>query len=328
VEVTLACPGKGELARRARLEKIPLHEINIRGEWDAVSAWRLGALAKDFDILHAHTSHTHSLAVFAARIGAARPVVVHRRVDFKPGGGPLSRWKYRSPDRYVAISDAVAEVLRAAGIPDRKIKIVPSGTDPEEVEKVPPSDIRAELGLGNETPLAGNIAQLVDHKGQRFLVDAAPRLFEEIPEAHIVIAGSGEMEERLKRQIRRLGLEDRVHLLGWRNDPYGLLKSFDLFVMSSHMEGMGSVILDAFAAKTPVVTTSAGGLGNVVKDGETGRVVPPGDPESLAKAMAEAIRDRRKSAEMVENAYNLLHQKYTYQKMVEGVMEVYREVLH
>ncbi len=326
--MTLACPGEGELARRARAENIPVYEISIKGEWDALSAWRLGAMAESFDLLHTHTSHTHSMAVLAVRIGAMRPVVVHRRVDFQPGKGPLSRWKYRAPDKFIAISDAVAGVLKSAGVPDRKIRIVPSGIDPEEVEKAPPSNIRDELGLRNGIPLIGNIAQLVDHKGHRFLIDAAPFLLKEIPEAHIVIAGSGELEGQLKTQIKRLRLEERVHLVGWRDDPHGLLKSFDLFVMSSHLEGMGSVILDAYAAKAPVVTAAAGGLAEVVCDGETGRVTPPQDPESLAKAMINGIKEKEKSVEMAENAYNLLHQKYSYRKMVEGVMEVYREIVH
>jgi len=328
INVDLACRPGGELARRAPAEGINVWKLPVRGEWDALAAWRLGTIAHEMDILHAHTSHTHTVALMAVRIGTMRPVVVHRRVDFEPGRGLFTRWKYRAPDRFIAISDAVAQIIKAAGVPESKIRVVYSGIEPKEIEAAPRVDLRHELGLGREAVIVGNIAQLVDHKGHRYLIDAMPELLKAIPEAHLVIVGSGPLENDLRAQIQNVGLAERIHLLGYRNDANGLLKSFDLFVMPSHLEGMGTVVLDAFAASIPVVAASAGGLAEIVMDGVTGHLVPPRDPRAIAQVMIDALTNKAETSRMAENALKSLHENYTADCMVEGVLKVYREFVH
>jgi len=323
----LACRPGGELARRARKEGISVWEVPMRGEWDALAAWRLGAMAADADLLHAHTSHTHSLALMAVRIGAIRPVLVHRRVDFPPGTGPFTRWKYRTPDMFIAISEAVEGVLESAGVPSSKIRVVHSGIDPDEVISAPSVDLRKELGCAPDAPLIGNIAQLVDHKGHQYLIDAVPELLHGLPKAHVVIVGSGPLEEELRSKITGMRLTDRVHMLGWRDDAVSILKAFDIFVMPSHLEGMGTSVLDAFAAKVPVVASDAGGIGEMVKDGLYGRLVPAKDPKALAKTIIEAVEDKTKSERMAENASKTLHERYTADCMVAGVSRVYEEMI-
>jgi len=326
-EVKLVCSPGGVLARRARNEGIAVWEIPIRGEWDALAAWRIGSMATEVDLLHSNTAHTHALALMAVRIGAMRPVVVHRRVCFEPGKGAFSRWKYRTPDKFIAISNAVSQVLKSVGVPLPKIRVVHSGVDPSDVESAPIADVRKKLNLAPDTPIVGNIAQLDDSKGHQYLIDATPELLAAVPEAHVVIAGTGPLEGNLQKKIKKLKLDDQVHLLGWRDDPLSLLKSFDLFAMSSHLEGMGTAVLDAFAARVPVVATDAGGLGEMVKDGITGRLVPARDPAALAKAMIESISEKDQSAQMAENAEKVLHEQYTADRMVNRVLDVYREIV-
>lgn len=326
IGVALACRPGGELAKRAGAEGIALREISMRGEWDIFAARRLGAMAREYDVLHTQTSHTHTLALFAVRIGTKKPVAAHRRVDFAPGKGPFNRWKYNAPDRIIAISDAVAGILKSSGVIASKIRVVYSGVDSREVESAKPVDLRRELGLPPNSIIVGNIAQLVDHKGHRYLIDAAPELLKAFPNAHIVIAGSGPLQESLQAQIKDHGLSDRAHLLGYRNDANGLLKSFDLFAMPSHLEGMGTVVLDAFIAGAPVVAAAAGGIAEMVKNGETGRLVPVKDSKSLATAMIESLKNTAESRRMAENAKRLFLEKFTADRMVDGVIEVYREL--
>jgi glycosyltransferase involved in cell wall biosynthesis len=206
--------------------------------------------------------------------------------------------------------------------------VVYSGIEPKEVESAPQVDIKRELGLGPEAVIVGHIAQLVDHNGHQYLIDATPELLRMIPNAHVVIIGSGPLEKDLRARIQDKGLAGRIHMLGWRNDANGILKSFDLFVMPSHLEGMGTVVLDAFVASVPVVAASAGGLTETVKDGVTGRLVPVRDPKALAKAMIDALTKKDNSRRMAENAKKLLNEKYTADRMVEGVLGVYQELVH
>ena len=137
----------------------------------------------------------------------------------------------------------------------------------------------------------GNVAALVPHKGQRYLIDAAAEVVRHVPDARFVIAGEGELESALRRRIAALGLEKHVVLAGFRPDIIPLHKGFDLFVMSSTTEGLGTSALDAMACGKAVIATRAGGLAEVVVDGETGLLVPVRNPHALADAIVRLLRD-------------------------------------
>ena len=140
-------------------------------------------------------------------------------------------------------------------------------------------------------PVVGNVAALVPHKGQKHLVAAAAKVHREEPDARVLIVGEGELREPLERQIKDLGLERHVYLAGFRSDALGLMKSFDLFAMSSITEGLGSAMLEAMACRRAIVATRAGGIPEVVVDGQTGLLVPPHDDGALAAAIVRLLRD-------------------------------------
>ncbi len=138
-------------------------------------------------------------------------------------------------------------------------------------------DARATFWLPHGSPVVGNVAALVAHKGQKHLVAAAALVMREVPDVRFLIVGEGELREPLEKQIKSLALERHVLLTGFRNDALGLMKSLDLFVMSSVTEGLGSAALEAMACSRAVVATRAGGLPEAIADGETGLLVPPND---------------------------------------------------
>ena len=221
----------------------------------------------------------------------ARPrLIASRRVDFHLRNSALSRWKYRQVDCFICASDAIRTMLVGDGIPRQRAVTVHEGIDLERVKAAPPAKLHKELWLPHDAPIVGNVAALVPHKGQKYLIDAAARLLRDEPDTRVVIAGEGELQAALVQQIRHHHLEKHVILAGFRPDILSLHKAFDVFVMSSVTEGLGTSLLDAMACARPVVATSVGGIPEVVVDGETGFLVPPRDPEALAAAIGRCWR--------------------------------------
>src|SRR4029078_5141700 len=138
-----------------------------------------------------------------------------------------------------------------------------------------------------------SVAALVPHKGQRHLIEAAAAVVRQCPDARFVIAGEGGLRPMLERHIKEHRLEKHVFLLGFRPDVLSVHKAFDVFVMSSVTEGLGTSLLDAMACGQPIVATTAGGMPEVVADGRTGLLVPPRDHDAMAAAIVRLLRDRR-----------------------------------
>ena len=299
----------------------------FRGEADLWSALILArAICRlDIDLVHAHTSHALSYAVLACAIARRGRVVASRRVDFLPRSNAFSHWKYARADQVVAISHRIAEVMRAFGLSQSKLSVVHSGIDPArmDVEPLP----REQLGVPEDAPLIGNVAALVGHKDHATLVAAMPSLLQAHPRARLLIVGEGPLRGALERQIAELNLGHAVTLLGYRNDVPRLVKAFDLFVLSSSEEGLGTSILDAMAAGVPVVATRAGGIPEMVHDNDTGLLAPIGDPEALAHAMTTMLGDALLRDRLTRSAHRLVMESFTCERMVDGNENVYRRVL-
>ncbi|HEY7057144.1 MAG TPA: glycosyltransferase, partial [Vicinamibacterales bacterium] len=274
----LVAHAEGELRQRARegLELVPLAP---KTEMDLSAAWRLSRLIKRLrpEVIHAHDPHAVAMSALALSMGPAGsrlPLIASRRVDFHLKGNALSRWKYRQVDWFVCASEAIRRMLVADGIPDAQALTVYEGIDLERAAAAPPAELRADFWLPHDAPLVGNVAALVPHKGQKHLIDAAALVIQKVPDARFIIAGEGELRGALERQIKERRLEKHVFLAGFRPDVLSVHKAFDLFVMSSVTEGLGSSLLDAMACEKAVVATTAGGIPEAVVDRETGLLVP------------------------------------------------------
>jgi glycosyltransferase involved in cell wall biosynthesis len=169
----------------------------------------------------------------------------------------------------------------------------------------------------------GNVAALVPHKGHRYLIEAAHLVVQAIPDTRFVILGEGELREHLEHLVREHHLEKHVFLAGFRTDVIGCIKGFDLFVMSSVTEGLGTSLLDAMACRKAIVGTRAGGIPEVVDDGRTGLVVAPRDPHALASAIVRLLRDRTLRDEMAEAGYARVRERFTVERMVAETAAVY-----
>lgn len=297
-EVRIFANAQGELASRAAKASLPVHPAAVgRGDlsWRTVGAIRDAASAFAPDVIHVHESHGIPGAVLAARGASTRPrLIASRRVDF-----PLrfmSRLKYGRADRVLAVSRAVRDVLVSGGLPPGKVALVHEGVRDRKAAPGGPGALRS-LGIPEGAPLVGNVAQLVDHKDHATLLRAAAIVLKAKPDCRFLICGDGPLRSELAAFAASLGIGDRVIFAGFRADLDALIPCFDIFCLSSHLEGLGTSVLDAMCFSRPVVATRAGGIPDAVTDGETGRLVQPRDHQGLAGALlgmldASPVRER------------------------------------
>jgi glycosyltransferase involved in cell wall biosynthesis len=325
----------GELRRRAA-EGLELIPIAPRTEMDLTAAWRFARVLKRLspDVIHAHDPHGVAMASLALSLAAGSgtqgrtpPLVASRRVDFHLKGNSFSRWKYRQVDCFVAASEAIRQMLVADGVPAERTVTVHEGIDVDHVLAAPPVNVHEALWLPHHAPVVGNVAALVPHKGQRYLVDAAHLVVQEIPDARFVIFGEGELREHLEKQVRDHHLEKHVLLPGFRTDVLGCIKGFDLFAMSSVTEGLGTSLLDAMACSRAIVATRAGGIPEIVEDGVNGLLVPPRDAHALAQAIVRALKDQDLRQRMGKAGFDLVNARFTVDRMVEQTASVYQRLV-
>src|SRR5450631_2803866 len=324
----------GELRRRAA-EGLDLIPIAPRTEMDLSAAWKFSRVIKRLqpDVIHAHDPHGVAMASLALSMGSAAArggptpaLVAARRVDFHLKGNSFSRWKYRQVDCFIAASDAIRRMLIADGVPAERTTTVHEGIDVEHVVAAPPVNVHEAFWLPHGSPVVGNVAALVPHKGQRYLIDAAHLVVQQLPDARFVILGEGELREHLEKQVHEYHLEKHVLLPGFRTDVLGCIKGFDLFVMSSVTEGLGTSLLDAMACARPIVATRAGGIPEIIEDDVNGLLVPPRDHTALAQAIVRALKDADLRRTMGAAGFARVQARFTVERMVVETAAVYARV--
>lgn len=328
----LVAHASGELRRRAE-EGLDFLPLTPRTEMDLSAAWRLSRALKQLrpDIIHAHDPHGVAMAALALSMSTQprrAKLVAARRVDFRLKGNALSRWKYDQVDRFICASEAIRRILLADGMAPARAVTVHEGIDLGHVAAAPLAALHEEFWLPHGAPVVGNVAALVPHKGQRHFVEAAALVVREVPDARFIIAGEGELRPTLEHLIKHLGLEKHVFLAGFRPDVLSLHKAFDIFVMSSITEGLGTSLLDAMACGRPIVATTAGGMPEVVEDGQTGILVPPRDDRAMADAIVKLLKDEGLRKRMGTAGQSLVSAKFSAERMVANTLHAYDDVVN
>jgi glycosyltransferase involved in cell wall biosynthesis len=322
----------GELRRRSSegLELVPLAP---RTEMDLTAAWRFARVVKRLnpDVVHAHDPHAIAMAAVALSFASASSrhepaFVASRRVDFHLKGNSFSRWKYRRVDCFIAASDAIRRMLIADGVLADRTVTIHEGIDVDHVVAAPPVNVHEAFWLPHQAPVVGNVAALVPHKGQRYLIEAAHLVVQEIPDARFIVLGEGELRAHLEHLVRERNLEKHVLLPGFRPDVIGCLKGFDLFVMSSVTEGLGTSLLDAMACRRAIVATTAGGIPEVVEHNVNGLLVPPRDHTALANAIVRALKDEALRGRLGDGGFARVRDRFTVERMVAATADVYARV--
>ena len=329
--------GEGVLQENVRALDVPVIDGGARsgfkGRQSLAAILRLARYLRRerADVVHNYLLRANAVGSVAARL-AGIPVVLcskrgcHERRGLELAGAKLGNWL---ADRVTANADAVREFVHDnEGCPLRKFVVIPSGVDTERFRPTPGDDYKTRLGLPPHAPVVGIVTRMRVRKGVEEFLRAMIQVGERHPMVQTVIVGEVELDPDLRQLVTKSGMDDGLHLLGRRSDMPEVLSAFDVFVLSSHDEGMSNAILEAMAMEKPVVATDVGGTGEVIRDGQSGLLVPPKDSAALAVAINEMLVAPERAREMGRLGRRIVRDGFSAQTMVRQMEELYLQLLH
>jgi glycosyltransferase involved in cell wall biosynthesis len=280
-------------------------------------------------IFHAHLSwplaakYGLAAAVLAGVPGVIATVQLIPEFELERSSRLQLRALSRGVDRYIAVShDIAAELVERFRWPAAKVEVVHNAVDVERFEVAAPPGLREELGVG-EGPMVLTLGRLDEQKGHAVLFEAATR----VPDAVFVIAGEGPERSALEGRARRMGIAGRVRFLGHRTDIPQLLAAADLFALPSLYEGTSLAVLEAMAARRAVVSSAIGGTEELIEDGKSGLLVPPGDAPALGAAIGRLLADPALRESLAARARARVEADFTRSAMAGRVTAIYGRVL-
>jgi glycosyltransferase involved in cell wall biosynthesis len=279
-------------------------------------------------VFHAHLSWPLAAkwglaAAVLARVPAVATVQLIPQMTLERSSFHQLRLLARGVDRYIAVSGAIAtELAERFRWPAEKVEVVYNAVDLDRFDAPPSPALRAELGGGEGAPLVLTPARLDPQKGHAALFRAAA----EVPEARFVLAGEGPLRGELEAEAARLGIANRVCFLGRREDVPELLAACDAFALPSLYEGSSLAVLEAMAARRPVISSAIGGTDELITDGENGLLVPPGDAEALAGALRRLLGDGQLRTALAQRGRERAETEFSREAMARRVERIYDEV--
>lgn len=320
-----------EVAERAREIGITVEEIPCRGRFDRRTVGHIRRLACDrqADVIHSHGYKPNLYAWMAFPKGGPKLITTCH------GSGPVARLDneknrvlrlYHQLDRYLlrryhtvaAVSEKERETLLRAGVPAHKTVIVNNGIRCESFSGVAPAIERRGAHF-----LVGAVGRLIPLKNPQGFLAAARETVRRFSDAHFVFVGDGPERASLEALRTAWGLESNVRFLGFRDDIPSVYASLDLFVLPSIDEGMPMSVLESMAAGTPVIATRVGAVGKVVRDGETGLLIEPGDQQALNQAIVRLLEDRSLARRLGEAGRIWVNQHFSSAAMARQYIELY-----
>ncbi|MFN2114728.1 MAG: glycosyltransferase family 4 protein [Anaerolineae bacterium] len=287
------------------------------------------------DILHTHDYKTNVFGGLAARradrsIPWVATVHLHtttsRRLRLYRA---LDLFLLRLADRVITVSRDQRRSLLARGLDRRRVVLIPNVIDAASYSAAAAerNAARASLGLSRDAPVVLTVGRLTEQKGLDDLLSALVTVREARPDARLLIAGDGPDRESLEQQARGQGLGGTVTFLGYRDDVPSLLAASDVFALASRAEGLPMALLEAMALGVPAAVTAVGGVPDVVRDGVTGLLVPPGDPDALAHRVLELIGDAEMARSIGAAAQQSVRRSYAPDHAARLLAATYRAVL-
>jgi glycosyltransferase involved in cell wall biosynthesis len=324
----LVCPPGAGIDRVARQTGIRVQNLSCAGDLDLLFAWRLVQFLKQSspDLLHCHSRRGADFLGGIATRFAALPAVVSRRVD-NTEMRFMATMRYRPFQKIVAISEAIAGVLRGQGVDGRRITVIPDAVDATAFSKSPDcARFREEFALHDGIFTVAAAGQLIARKGHRFLLRAIASLRHRYP-LRLIIFGEGPLDTALRAEAAELELHDVVQFAGFRDDLDDFIACFDILAHPALAEGMGVITLKAAAAAVPVVGFDAGGLKEAVRHGTTGLLVPVADSASLAAAIATLLDSAALRRKFGEAGRTRMQREFSTDTMATSHIELYESVL-
>lgn len=305
------------------------YPVDIRSSLDplAIREFARFIRQRSIDLINAHNSKDGWNVALAAKL-LGRPVVRSRHIANPIRTGKISQLIYGPLcDKVMTTSESIRQEMIARGVAAHKIVSIPTGVDLARFESGEPGRFRASLGIPNDVPLVGQIAVLRGSKGPHVFLEAALRLVAEGCSAWFVLIGDGPSRKQLERTLRERP-SSRILLCGHRNDIPEVLADLDLAVLAATQpEGVPQAVLQAFAARVPVIASDLGGINEVAINGQTAITLPPKDPHRLAQAIADQLAKPERGKANAVRARALAEGRYSRDAMMQSMGNLYSGLL-
>ncbi len=318
----------------ARRLGIPVHLVQGRHSYDPAMIEQVRRLVKalEIDIVHAHEVRSDVIAYLVACLHSVSIITtLHGWIGNRAKDRFLVRLDkriIRGFDRVLAVSHQIEKDSLAAGVPREKLRLLHNAI---VVERYQRSGDRGALskvvGRTLDGPVIASIGRLSFEKGHADLIAALEIVKRRGKTASLVLIGDGPERQRLTRQVTALGLQEMVHFPGYIQEPQRLLEDIDLMVLPSHTEGLPNAALEALLMEVPVLATRVGGTPEVITDGETGRLVPPHSPESLATGILEFMAVPEDWKQMAIRGRDVVTRRFDFQARTRKLESIYAEVM-
>jgi glycosyltransferase involved in cell wall biosynthesis len=322
-------PDIGTKAESLGLETI---YFNLRNKFDLIRTTQIASFcrANGITLIHAH-GYKASLYCLLLKLFFNIPYVITNHLWFS---NDFSVWFYHLTERIsmlfasniIGVSQEIVDDLIKKGVPRRKVQLIDNGIDIlsySQNQVIDEINLRKELGLRQDSFIIGSLGRLTAQKDYKTFVQAAAEVLKSGRNIEFIIAGDGPLESELKSLTERLGIQKNFHFLGFRNDTIPILNLMDIFVLSSLDEGLPMAMLEAMAARRPVVSTRVGGIPKVISDGYNGMLINSEDFVQLKEKLLFLINNPEKSKLLGNLAYQTVFNNYSLGKMTNRYLKIY-----
>lgn len=341
-EPSVICFQPGHLVDELKKLGVPTQVFPVNSKFDVLAIWRLAHLLgrKKPDLIHTHAPRAMLLGNLAAKIaGLPTVTTIHESTTHKLRS-PLKTFVYqciedlliRETTMIIAVSHALeTNLINERGHDKSSIKVIHNGIDLSkfDADKIDPtqeSRLLSSLDLNPHAPIIGTIGRLDKEKGHYYFVEAIPQILRAFPEAKFVVVGDGHRASRLRQYCHGLGIKQSVLFLGWRKDIPELLSVFHVFVLPSIWEAFGITAVEAMAMEKPVVASRCGGVEEIIEDGVTGVLVPPADPDALARAVMSLLQNPEKATTLAMAGRDFVRVNFDAALMARETQKVYERI--
>lgn len=336
-DVCISAPADSELIKRAKSANIDvftkvqyqrgIHPINFFCE---VLYLRNFIRNESFDIIHTHGSQDSWITSIAVSLinKNQRPILLRTKHNIFPIHDHfLNKIHYSIFKGMICISDSILQYCKEKNwLKNLKFSLIHSAVDYSLFENAKSSDIREKYNL-TDNILIGVIARLRDEKGHIYLINAIPQIINNFPKVRFLFIGDGSLKESLMKRVKDLNVEQYVIFTGFRKDVPSILKSIDIFVLPSVSEGLGTAILEAGAAGTPILATNVGGIPDIIDDNETGFLVPPKNSELLKDKLIYLLNNPERLKITSEKLKQKIKSEFSPENLVSKTEQFYFELL-
>ena len=326
---------EGVIAKDLQQEGYPIYILEKKPRFDRDLLRKLVQVIRSEkpDIIHTHNPSANHWSIMASMF-SGRPRVIKTEHNIFFSGRVMRGYSFvnmilnRFNPRIICVSEEVRNShLQKDPLSGDKYLTIYNGIPPLPPPLTEYSELRQSLGIDPSHTVVGTIGSLDEQKGHVFFLEMAKQILQGFPHTAFVIVGTGHLRSSLEEKARELGIARQVIFTGLRADALDILRTFDVFVLSSLWEGLPITILEAMAAGKPVAATDVGGNREAMAEGETGFLVPPKDPEALSNAVMNILQDQDLQEKMGKKGLLRFEQKFSVQHMIRATESLYLEVL-